>query len=240
MGKTSLAIGIALHAAISHQVPTAVFSLEMSKEQIVQRMLCHEALVDLGKLRRGMLDDDDYVRLAQAAGHLNTAPIWIDESGSLTNLEMRAKARRLKADHRELGLIVVDYIQLMHSAGKVENRQQEVSEISRSLKALAKELDVPILALSQLSRAPEQRADHRPQLSDLRESGSIEQDADVVLFLYRPERYLATREEAIEQGVAGLAELIIAKQRNGPTGMVQLYFRGESTRFESRTDRPEP
>src|SRR5690606_19946003 len=200
MGKTSLAIGIALHAAISHQVPTAVFSLEMAKEQIVQRMLCHEALEDRGQLRRGMLDDD--------------------ESGSLTNLEMRAKARRLKADHRELGLIVVDYIQLMHSAGKVENRQQEVSEISRSLKALAKELDVPILALSQLSRAPEQRADHRPQLSDLRESGSIEQDADVVLFLYRPERYLATREEAIEQGVAGLAELIIAKQRNGPTGMV--------------------
>lgn len=240
MGKTSLAIGMALHAAISHQVATAVFSLEMSKEQIVQRMLCHEALVDLGKLRRGMLDDDDYVRLAQAAGHLNTAPIWIDESGSLSNLEMRAKARRLKADHRNLGLIIVDYIQLMHAAGKAENRQQEVSEISRGLKALAKELDVPIIALSQLSRAPEQRADHRPQLSDLRESGSIEQDADVVLFLYRPERYLASREEAIEQGVAGLAELIIAKQRNGPTGMVPLFFRGESTRFESRTDRPEP
>ncbi|HSL71321.1 MAG TPA: replicative DNA helicase, partial [Longimicrobiales bacterium] len=161
MGKTSLVTGVALHASISHQVPVAVFSLEMSREQLVQRMLCSEALVDLGRLLRGRLTDDDYVRLAQAAGHLNTAPIWIDDSGSLNVLEMRAKARRLKAEQPELGMVVVDYIQLMQAtANAAENRQQEVSAISRGLKALAKELGVPILALSQLSRAPEQRADH--------------------------------------------------------------------------------
>ncbi|MGH8434846.1 MAG: replicative DNA helicase [Pseudomonas sp.] len=235
MGKTSLVTGIALHASISHQVPTAVFSLEMSKEQLVQRMLCSEALVDLGRLLRGRLTDDDYVRLAQAAGHLNTAPIWIDDSGSLSVLEMRAKARRLKAEQPELGLIIVDYIQLMQaSARQAENRQQEVSAISRGLKALAKELGVPILALSQLSRAPEQRADHRPQLSDLRESGSLEQDADLVMFLYRPEYYVPPV-EAQEKGLQGKAELIIGKQRNGPTGTVELYFRKESTRFESFT-----
>jgi replicative DNA helicase len=237
MGKTSLVTGIALHAAISYQVPVAIYSLEMSKDQIVQRMLCHEALVDLGSLRRGRLTDDDFVRLAQAAGHLNTAPIWIDESGSLNVLEMRAKARRLKADQPNLGMIIIDYIQLMGSANsRSENRQQEVSEISRGLKALAKELEVPIIALSQLSRAPEQRTDHRPQLSDLRESGALEQDADLVMFLYREERYL-TRQEAQEKGVEGRSELIISKQRNGPTGTVDLYFRAESTRFESFTAR---
>lgn len=235
MGKTSLVTGVALHASISHQVPVAVFSLEMSKEQLVQRMLCSEALVDLGRLLRGRLTDDDYVRLAQAAGHLNTAPIWIDDSGSLSVLEMRAKARRLKAEQPELGMIIVDYIQLMQaSAQMAENRQQEVSAISRGLKALAKELSVPILALSQLSRAPEQRADHRPQLSDLRDSGSIEQDADLVMFLYRPEYYVPPS-EVQEKGLQGKAELIIGKQRNGPTGSVELYFRKESTRFESIT-----
>jgi replicative DNA helicase len=234
MGKTALVTGIALHAAISRQTPVALFSLEMSKEQLVQRMLCSEALVDLGRLRKGRLSDDDYVRLAQAAGHLNTAPIWIDDSGSLNVLEMRAKARRLKADQPELGLVVVDYIQLMHSQEGAENRQQEVSAISRGLKALSKELAVPILALSQLSRAPEQRADHRPQLSDLRESGSIEQDADLVMFLYRPEYYLSDL-EAEEKNLRGRAELIIGKQRNGPTGTVSLYFRKEATRFESST-----
>lgn len=239
MGKTSLVTGIGLHAAISHQIPVALFSLEMSKEQLVQRMLCSEALVDLGRLLRGRLTDDDYVRLAQAAGHLNSAPIWIDDSGALSVLEMRAKARRLKADQPELGLIIVDYIQLMHSKGSAENRQQEVSEISRGLKALAKELSVPILALSQLSRAPEQRSDHRPQLSDLRESGSLEQDADLVMFLYRPEYYV-TPLEAQEKGLQGRAELIIGKQRNGPTGIVELFFRKESTRFESFTHREEP
>jgi replicative DNA helicase len=237
MGKTSLVVGVALHAAIMHQTPVAIFSLEMSKEQIVQRMLCHEGLVDLGALLRGRLSEDDYVRLAQAAGHLNTAPIWIDDSGGLTPIEMRAKARRLKADQPNLGMIVLDYIQLMGGSGfSAENRQQEVSQISRSLKALAKELGVPILALSQLSRAPEQRTDHRPQLSDLRESGALEQDADVVMFLYRAERYV-TAQEAEEKGLTGKAELIIGKQRNGPTGTVDLFFRKESTRFESFTTR---
>jgi replicative DNA helicase len=237
MGKTSLVTGLALHASITHQVPVAIYSLEMSKDQIVQRMLCHESLVDLGKLRRGRLNDDDFVHLAQAAGHLNTAPIWVDESGSLNVLEMRAKARRLKADQPNLGMIIVDYIQLMGStSSRTENRQQEVSEISRGLKALAKELEVPIIALSQLSRAPEQRTDHRPQLSDLRESGALEQDADLVMFLYRPEKYLTTQ-EAEEKGIVGHSELIISKQRNGPTGTVNLYFRKECTRFESFTAR---
>jgi replicative DNA helicase len=239
MGKTAFVTGVALHAAISSRLPVALFSLEMSKEQLVQRMLCSEALVDLGRLLRGRLSDDDYVQLAQAAAHLNTAPIWIDDSGTLNVLEMRAKSRRLKADQPQLGMIIVDYIQLMTSAGRAENRVQEVSAISRGLKALAKELGVPILALSQLSRAPEQRTDHRPQLSDLRESGSIEQDADLVMFLYRPEYYLAPV-EAQEKGLQGKAELIIGKQRNGPTGVVDLYFRKECTRFESFSDRKEP
>lgn len=236
MGKTAFVTGSALNAAISHQMPVAIFSLEMSKEQLVQRMLCSEALVDLGRLLRGRLTDDDYVRLAQAAGHLNTAPLWIDDSGSLSVMEMRAKARRLKADQPELGLIMVDYIQLMRASGQAENRQQEVSEISRNLKALAKELGVPIIALSQLSRAPEQRADHRPQLSDLRESGSLEQDADLVMFLYRPEYYMSQL-DAREKGIEGKAELIIGKQRNGPTGLVDLFFRRECARFESFTRR---
>jgi len=236
MGKTALATGIALHAAIYHQVPVAVFSLEMSKEQVVQRMLCSEGMVDLSSLMRGRLRDDDYVRLADAAAHLNTAPIWIDDAGSLSVLEMRAKARRLKAEQPELGLIMVDYIQLMHATGDSENRQQEVSAISRGLKQLAKELGVPIVALSQLSRAPEQRADRRPQLSDLRESGSLEQDADLVMFLYRPEYYAVAEEKA---KVAGEAELIIGKQRNGPTGSVPLFFRKENTRFETAAERPE-
>lgn len=238
MGKTALVTGVSLHAAITHQTPVALFSLEMSKEQLVQRMLCSEALVDLGRLMRGRLSEDDYVRLAQAAGHLNSAPIWIDDAGTLTVLETRAKARRLKADQPELGLIIIDYIQLMHAGGNAENRQQEVSTISRGLKALAKELGVPILALSQLSRAPEQRADHRPQLSDLRESGSLEQDADLVMFLYRPEYYLPPL-DAQEKQLEGKAELIIGKQRNGPTGSVNLFFRKECTRFESFSDRPE-
>jgi replicative DNA helicase len=238
MGKTAFVVGSALQAAIVSRVPVAIFSLEMSKESLVQRMLCHEALVDLSRLLRGRLSDDDYTRLAQAAGHLNTAPIWIDDSGMMSPLELRAKARRLKADQPELGLIVVDYLQLMEASGGHESRQQEVSQISRSLKGLAKELQVPIIALSQLSRAPEQRSDHRPQLSDLRESGSIEQDADVVAFLYRPEYYM-NEMEAEEQGMKGRAELIIGKQRNGPTGTVELYFRNEFTRFESLVKEPQ-
>lgn len=239
MGKTSIVVGMALHAAIMHQVPVAIYSLEMSKEQIVQRMLCHEALVDLGRLLRGRLTDDDYVRLAQAAGHLNTAPLWIDDTGSLNIIEMRAKARRLKADVPNLGMIILDYVQLMGGSSSAENRQQEVSQISRGLKTLAKEVGVPIIALSQLSRAPEQRTDHRPQLSDLRESGALEQDADLVMFLYRPERYM-TPAEAEEKGMVGKSELIIGKQRNGPTGIVELFFRKESTRFESFTRREGP
>jgi len=235
MGKTSLAIGMALHAAITEKTPVALFSLEMSKEQLVQRMLCSEAMVDLGRLRQGKLQDDDFVRLAQAAGHLNTAPIWIDDVGGLNVLEMRAKARRMKAEQPDLGLLILDYLQLMSATGNRDNRQQEVSDISRGLKALAKELDVPLIALSQLSRAPEQRTDHRPLLSDLRESGSIEQDADLVMFLYRPEYYAADVVEAQEKGIVGKAELIIGKQRNGPTGTVNLFFRKESTRFESFT-----
>ncbi|HEX6937894.1 MAG TPA: replicative DNA helicase [Longimicrobiales bacterium] len=239
MGKTSIVVGMALHAAIAKQIPVAIFSLEMSKEQIVQRMLCHEGIVDLSRLLRGRLSDDDYVRLAQAAAHLNTAPIWIDDTGALSVMEMRAKARRLKADQPNLGLIILDYIQLMGGgSGNAENRQQEVSQISRGIKTLAKELGVPIIALSQLSRAPEQRTDHRPQLSDLRESGALEQDADLVMFLYRPERYM-TPQEAEEKGIVGKSELIIAKQRNGPTGVVELYFRKESTRFENFTAREE-
>jgi replicative DNA helicase len=239
MGKTAFVTGVALQAAIAHRVPVALFSLEMSKEQLVQRMLCTEALVDLGRLLRGRLTDDDYVQLAQAAGHLNTAPIWVDDSGTLTVLEMRAKARRLKADQPDLGLVVVDYIQLMGVAAAAENRQQEVSAISRGLKALAKELGVPIIALSQLSRAPEQRSDHRPQLSDLRESGSLEQDADLVMFLYRPEYYV-TSQDAREKDLVGRAELIIGKQRNGPTGSVDLFFRKECTRFEPLSEREGP
>jgi replicative DNA helicase len=239
MGKTAFVTGVALQAAIAHRVPVALFSLEMSKEQLVQRMLCTEAVVDLGRLMRGRLTDDDFVQLAQAAGHLNTAPIWVDDSGTLTVLEMRAKARRLKADQPDLGLVVVDYIQLMGVAAAAENRQQEVSAISRGLKALAKELGVPIIALSQLSRAPEQRSDHRPQLSDLRESGSLEQDADLVMFLYRPEYYV-TSQDAREKDLVGRAELIIGKQRNGPTGSVDLFFRKECTRFEPLSEREGP
>jgi replicative DNA helicase len=233
MGKTALMLGITLHAAIQHSVPAAIFSMEMSKEQLVQRMLAHEAHIDLRNLMRGRLRDDDFPRLSHASGLLHAAPIWLDDTGTLSVLEMRAKARRLKAERPDLGLILVDYIQLMHAGGNAENRQQEVSAISRGLKALAKELEIPIMALSQLSRAPEQRSDRRPILSDLRESGSIEQDADLVMLLYRPEYYASPEDRAAEPDLELKAELIVAKQRNGPTGTVQLHFRREYTRFES-------
>lgn len=232
MGKTSFVLNIAENMAITHQIPVAIFSLEMSKEQLVQRLLCAEGRVNAQNLRRGMLTDEEYKRLAAAAGHLNTAPIWIDDSPGSTVLEMRAKARRLKAEV-ELGALVIDYLQLMTSVSRAENRQQEVSEISRGLKALAKELEIPVIALSQLSRAPEQRSgDHRPQLSDLRESGSLEQDADLVMFLYRPEYYLGL-EDRDGNSLEGKAELIIGKQRNGPTGTIPLYFHKACTRFDS-------
>ncbi len=240
MGKTSFVLNCVQHAAIEHQVGVGVFSLEMSKEALVQRLLCSEGLVDAQRLRRGALRDDDYPKLARAAGLLGTAPIWIDDSAALTPLAMRSKARRLKAEH-DIGMIVVDYLQLMTGPSDIENRQQEISYISRSLKALAKELDVPVVALSQLSRAPEQRGgEHRrPQLSDLRESGAIEQDADVVCFIYRQEFY----DGAVDKdgnSIEGLAELILGKQRNGPTGMVKLYFKKEFTRFDNYTERATP
>lgn len=239
MGKTAIATGMALHAAITHQKPVAIYSLEMSKEQIVQRMLAHEALVDLAGLRRGEIADADLVRMAQSAGHLNTAPLYIDDRSATTIGQFRASVRRLKHQIPDLGMIILDYVQYMASSGKVENRQQEVSQISRGLKFLAKEVGVPIIALSQLSRALEQRTDKRPQLSDLRESGSLEQDADLVMFVHRPERFM-TPAEAEEKGVVGAAELIIGKQRNGPTGVVDLYFRKECARFESLTRRDDP
>ncbi|HTH63862.1 MAG TPA: replicative DNA helicase [Gemmatimonadales bacterium] len=240
MGKTSFVLNCVQHAAIEHQIGVAVFSLEMSKEALVQRLLCSEGLVDAQRLRRGALRDDDYPKLARAAGLLGTAPIWIDDSAALTPLQMRSKARRLKAEH-DIGMVVVDYLQLMQGPSDSENRQQEISYISRSLKALAKELDVPVVALSQLSRAPEQRTGEgrRPQLSDLRESGAIEQDADLVCFIYRQEMYEGPSDKD-GNNIEGLAELLIGKQRNGPTGIVELYFKKEYTRFDNRTSREAP
>jgi replicative DNA helicase len=238
MGKTALTLNIAQHAAIEAQVPIAFFSLEMSKEALVQRMLTSEARVDAQRLRKGMLRDDDFPRLARAAGILSSAPVYIDDTPGISMLEMRSKARRLKAD-AELGLIVVDYLQLMQGPADSESRQQEVSTISRGLKSLAKELSVPVVALSQLSRAPEQRAGEdkgRPQLSDLRESGAIEQDSDVILFIYRPEVYFGPVDKD-GNSLEGRAEIIVGKQRNGPIGSVNLFFHKQYTRFESYTAR---
>ncbi|MDI3533938.1 MAG: replicative helicase [Thermosediminibacterales bacterium] len=226
MGKTSFALNISQYAAIRAKVPVAIFSLEMSKEQLVQRMLCAEANIDSHKLRSGQLEDDDWPRLARAMGPLSEADIFIDDTPGISVMEMRAKARRLKAE-KGLGLIVIDYLQLMQGRGNTENRQQEISEISRSLKALARELNVPVIALSQLSRAPEQRQDHKPILSDLRESGSQEQDSDVVIFLYRDEYYNPNTDKR------NIAEVIIAKQRNGPTGVVELVWLKQFTKFAS-------
>lgn len=232
MGKTSWVLNAAQNAAIDHNVPVAIFSLEMSKEQLVQRFLCAEGRVDAARLRVGRLSAEEMQRLVRAAGLLNVAPIWIDDSPGSTVLEMRAKARRLKADE-DIGLLVIDYLQLMSGGShRDDSRTQEVSAISRGLKALARELEIPVIALSQLSRAPEQRQDKRPMLSDLRESGSIEQDADLVMFLFREEYYLRP-EEVEERGVAGKAELILAKHRNGPTGHISLYFHKSYTRFDN-------
>jgi replicative DNA helicase len=241
MGKTAFALNVVQHAAIEHNVKVAIFSLEMSKDALVQRLLCSEGLVDAQRLRRGQLRDDDYPRLARAAGLLGQAPIWIDDSASLTPLAMRSKARRLKAEH-DIGLVIVDYLQLMQGPSDSENRQQEISYISRSLKALAKELDIPVVALSQLSRAPEQRGgEHRrPQLSDLRESGAIEQDADVVCFIYRQEFYDGPVDPKTNESIEGVAEVILGKQRNGPTGTAKLYFKKEFTRFDNYTSRSAP
>jgi replicative DNA helicase len=237
MGKTAFTLNIAQHAAIETNVPVAFFSLEMSKASLVQRMLTAEARIDAQRLRKGLLRDDDFPRLARAAGILSSAPVWIDDTPGMTLLEMRSKARRLKTD-AGVGLVVVDYLQLMQGPSNSESRQQEVSQISRGLKALAKELNVPVIALSQLSRAPEQRTgdNKRPQLSDLRESGAIEQDADLIMFLYRQEFYDGPVDKD-GNSLEGKAEVIIGKQRNGPTGMVNLFFQKQFTRFESYTRR---
>ena len=227
MGKSAFALGIAEYAGVVEKVPLAIFSLEMSKEQLVQRMLCAHARVDAHKVRTGYLAVSDWPRLTAAAGKLSEAPIFIDDSAGITVMQLRAKARRLKA-HHDIKLIILDYMQLMSgSSNNTENRQQEISEISRSLKALARELSIPVIAISQLSRAVESRTDHRPQLSDLRESGAIEQDADLVVLILREEYYNPTSDNQ------GVAEVIIAKQRNGPVGALRLSFIKEYTRFEN-------
>lgn len=227
MGKSSLALTLAQNAAVRAQAVVGVFSLEMSKESLVMRMLSSEGQVDAHRFRSGFLSRDEWARLAGALGTLAEAKIFIDDTPGITVLEMRAKARRLAAEQKRLDLIIVDYLQLMSgSARRTESRQQEVSQISRELKALAKELNVPLVALSQLSRAPENRTDHRPQLADLRESGALEQDADVVAFIYREEQYNRTDNNE------NVAELIIAKQRNGPTGTAYLAFLKQFTKFE--------
>ncbi len=230
MGKTSLALNIAQHVGTKTDLTVAIFSLEMSKQQLFFRMLTGEARIDAHRLRTGIFSDRDWGRLSQAIGTLSETRIFIDDSPSIGVLEMRAKCRRLAAEHG-LNLVIVDYVQLMQGRGKFENRTLELAAISRSLKGLAKELGVPIVLLSQLSRAPESRSDHRPQLSDLRESGALEQDADVVVFIYREDMY-ADRSEP-PGDAQGVAELIVAKQRNGPTGVVKLAFIREFTRFEN-------
>lgn len=227
MGKTALCLTLAQNAATLENAVVAVFSLEMSKEQLVMRMLSSEAKVDAHRFRSGFLTRDEWGRLAEAIGTLSEAKIFIDDTAGISVLEMRAKTRRLLAEQKKLDLIVVDYLQLMSGSRRTESRQQEVSAISRELKGLAKELGVPVVALSQLSRAPEARNPPKPMMSDLRESGSIEQDADVVAFIYRDDYYKPTEENA------GIAELIISKQRNGPTGTVKLAFLKEFTRFEN-------
>ena len=236
MGKTAFCLNAATNAALEGNIPTAVFSLEMSRDQLVERMLAAESFVDLHRLRSGKLRDDDYPKMSRAAGLLGTAPIWIDDTPALTLLEIRSKVRRLKAEH-DVGLIVVDYMQLIHGTGRHDNRQEEISFISRSLKALARELETPVIALSQLSRAPEQRGgDRRPMLSDLRDSGAIEQDADLVVFIYRAEMYQSVLDRS-DDAEEGVAEIILAKHRNGPTGMIKLVFHKQYTRFDNYTGR---
>ncbi|MFQ5751384.1 MAG: replicative DNA helicase [bacterium] len=224
MGKTAFCLNVARNAAVEHQIPVGIFSLEMSNTQLAMRMLCSESRVDSHKVRTGKLPDDDWPRLSTCVGKLSEAPIFIDDSAALSVLEIRAKARRLKAE-KKLELLIVDYLQLVKGPKSAESRQIEISLISQSLKALAKELDIPVVALSQLSRAVESRGgDRRPILSDLRESGAIEQDADVVMFIYRPEVYGPTEE-------SGIAEIIVEKQRNGPTGTVKLHFHKDYVLF---------
>jgi len=226
MGKTAFALNIATNAAVKSKVPVAVFSLEMSKEQLVNRILCSESMVDSNKVRTGKLEEDDWTKLAGAIGPLSEANIYIDDTPGISITEIRAKCRKLKLE-KDIGLVVIDYLQLIQGSNNKRNgsREQEISEISRSLKILAKELDVPVIALSQLSRAAEQRPDHRPMLSDLRESGAIEQDADIVMFLYRDDYYNQDSEKK------DIAEVIIAKHRGGSTGTVELLWLGSYTKF---------
>jgi len=232
MGKTTFCLNVAQNAALRDERRVGVFSLEMSREQLFLRMLCSLGRIDAHLLRTGRLTKDDWKKLTDAFARISSAPIFIDDSAGIGVMEMRAKARRLKSEHG-LDLLVIDYLQLIRGRGRVENRNQEISDISRSLKELAKELQIPVIAISQLSRAPETRpGDRRPQLSDLRESGAIEQDADVVLFIYREEVYKPTEDNR------GKADLIIAKQRNGPVGLVPLAFIKQYTKFESRADDP--
>ncbi len=235
MGKTAFAMNIAQNAAVVNKIGVAVFSLEMSKEQLTMRLLCSTGHVDSQRVRTGRLQDDDWPKLARAVGMLEESPMYIDDTAAISVLEMRAKVRRLSAQH-PLGLIIVDYLQLMQGRGKIENRTQEISEISRSLKAMAKELKVPVIALSQLNRSLESRTDKRPMMSDLRESGAIEQDADVICFIYRDEVY----NKAEDNPQKGISEIIIGKQRNGPTGTVKLTFIKEFTMFESLSNFDEP
>ncbi len=241
MGKTALCLNIAHHIALHERLPVAVFSLEMSKEQLVQRLICAQAEINSRDMRRGFLQDHDWHRVTDAVNKLYQAPIFIDDTPGASTFEMRAKARRLTAEHGQLGLIVVDYLQLAHHGGKSENRVQEISEIARSFKSMARELKCPLIALSQLSRAVEQREDKRPILSDLRESGSIEAEADVVAFIYRPSYYknkIFKKDGSKETSLPsepdpdeGIAEIIIGKQRNGPTGTIRLGFQPEHARF---------
>ncbi|MCL2761184.1 MAG: replicative DNA helicase [Desulfuromonadales bacterium] len=242
MGKTALALNIGQHAAIhtEQKTPVAIFSLEMSKEQLVTRLLCSEARIDASRLRTGHLIETDWERLMNGAGKLHTAPIFIDDTPAISVMEMRAKCRRLKAE-QNIGLVIVDYLQLMQGGIRSESRQQEISEISRSLKALAKELEIPVVALSQLNRSLESRTDKRPMMSDLRESGAIEQDADVIMFVYRDSVYCDGCKKrdgsCTKEGHDRQAEIIIGKQRNGPIGTVGLVFNGEYTKFENRSSR---
>ena len=225
MGKSAFALNIATHAAINAKVPVAIFNLEMSKSQLVNRMLCSEAMVDSSKIRTGKIDEEDWMKLATALGPLSEAPIYIDDTPGISVPEIRAKCRKLKLE-KNIGLVVIDYLQLIQGSGKRNaSREQEISEISRSLKILAKELDVPVIALSQLSRAAEARQDHRPMLSDLRESGAIEQDADIVMFLYRDDYYNPDSEKK------NIAEIILAKHRAGSTGTIELLWMGNFTKF---------
>ncbi|NJN64450.1 MAG: replicative DNA helicase [Acidobacteria bacterium] len=236
MGKTALALNMAQYAAVSGRASIGIFSLEMSAQQLFFRLIAGEGRIDSHKLRTGRLTPEEWDRVIHAYETLTQCHIYIDDTSGVTPMEIRSKARRLQAEH-DLDLIVVDYLQLMRLERRTDSRQQEISEISRSLKGIAKELKVPVLALSQLSRAPDQRqGDHRPQLSDLRESGAIEQDADVVMFIFREEVYEKDKDKVLEKELEGKAEVIVAKQRNGPTGFVPLYFVKQFTRFENQDE----